>query len=403
VAPSGAATYALTYPNANDEVLHYVINFDPTGLTPTQASVGAAINQIQTARVSSFSATAAKIFSAPDVGSLGRLYDLIGGQGVTATQTSDFAAVGSFEQSLSSQTDLRGRFDEGGLAQSDRDPLWIQVIGGRARIDGVASEGSATVSNRSGGIAVGWDFSPTPKSILGVAIEGVSSRFSVGALDTYGKVSTVSIAAYGAVTEGPWSERFDLAYGRHHNSYNRLMMVPGVSETGHGAFNGQSYSGYAEVSRTFRPAPDTKLTPFAAIGVTGLALDSYAETSTAAGGAPGVLGLRFDSRNYTRTQTYLGVDASTAMAVSQDMVLRPSLRASWVHDYDPTRSAQSSFLSAPGYTFDQHGAPGIGDGARLDGRIMLNTKTYDLQLRAGALVSSRYDGLDAEFGVKVRW
>ena len=181
------------------------------------------------------------------------------------------------------------------------------------------------------------------------------------------------------------------------------MGVPGVSETGHGSFEGQSYSVHAEVDRTFRPAPETKLTPFAAIDVTALSLNSYAETSTGAGGVPGALGLKFEARDYTRTQTYLGLDASTAARISEDMVLRPSLRAAWVHDFDPTRSVQNSFLSAPGFTFDQHGAPGIRDGARVDGSILLNTKTYDLQFRAGTLLSSRYDGLDAQFGVKVRW
>ena len=250
---------------------------------------------------------------------------------------------------------------------------------------------------------VGWDFSPTANSILGLAIEGASSRFSVGTLATSGKVSTISVAAYGAVAQGPWSERFDLAFGRHSNSYTRSMSVPGVSEAGHGSFVGQSYSVHAEVDRTFRPAPETKLTPFAAIDVTTLNLDSYAETATGAGGAPGALGLAFNARNYTRTQTFLGLDASTAARVSQDMVLRPSLRASWVHDFDPARTVQNSFLSAPGFQFEQHGAPGIRDGGRLDGSLVLSTKAYDLQFRAGTLLSSRYDGLDAEFGMKVRW
>ena len=132
-------------------------------------------------------------------------------------------------------------------------------------------------------------------------------------------------------------------------------------------------------------------------------MDGYNETATVAGGGGGVLGLKFEARDYTRTQTYLGLDASTATRLAEDMVLRPSLRASWVHDFDPVRSVQNSFLSAPGFRFDQHGSPGIKDGARLDGSIVLNTKMYDLQFRAGTLLSSRYDGLDAEFGVKVRW
>ena len=185
------------------------------------------------------------------------------------------------------------------MAQSDRDPLWIQVIGGNERFDGSASDGTSNVTNRSGGIAVGWDFSPTPNSILGVAIEGASSHFSVGALDTSGKVTTVSLAAYGALAHGPWSERFDLAVGRHHNTYSRVIPVAGVSETDQGTFDGDSYSAHAEIDRTFRPALATRITPFASLDVTRLDLDSYDESAKASGGAPGVLGLHFNDRDYT--------------------------------------------------------------------------------------------------------
>jgi len=95
VAPSAVATYSLVYPDSNDEVLRYTINYAPDGLKQQEIRLGTMINTILTDRTSpNFDGTAAAIYAIADVDTLGKLYDVIGGQGVTAAQTTALTANG---------------------------------------------------------------------------------------------------------------------------------------------------------------------------------------------------------------------------------------------------------------------------------------------------------------------
>ena len=84
-------------------------------------------------------------------------------------------------------------------------------------------------------------------------------------------------------------------------------------------------------------------------------------------------------------------------------MLKASLRASWAHEFHPERVNTASFEAAPGISFDQHGAPGITDAARLDGRLTVGIGKVEFQARAGSLIAPRSSGFDAEVGVRVRF
>jgi len=244
---------------------------------------------------------------------------------------------------------------------------------------------------------VGWDFKPTDNALFGVALDAATSQFNVHSLNTSGTVITTQLAAYGALNEGPWSERFDVVVGRHGADYARVISAPGLAQKADGDFAGYAATARAELARTFVTDGGAQITPFAAIDVSQLNLPTFTEGNSA-------LALQYFGRDVMRTETNLGLQAtSDPMRLSQDALIKPSLRAAWVYDANPTPKVFNSFAGAPGYTFEQDGASAGRDGARVDASAIIQTKTYEVDLRAGALLSSQANSYDAAIGVKFHW
>ena len=109
------------------------------------------------------------------------------------------------------------------------------------------------------------------------------------------------------------------------------------------------------------------LTPFAAIRFDAMWQGSYAETSAVAGSStPGSLGLRYSAHNVTSVPGSLGLRVDTSVQMNDGIVISPSVRLSWVHEFAPTRAIDAAFLAAPGFGFNVRGAPAAQDAARVD-------------------------------------
>jgi uncharacterized protein with beta-barrel porin domain len=386
-------------------VLHYVINFAPTGLNTSQNAVGQLVNRIQTGRTDpGFAPTAAAIFSVPDTASLGRLYDLIGGQGITATQETTFATLDNFEQAVEAQTGLSSRYGGPATNLATDSRIWVQLIAGAETLHGHAADGTAKMSDVTMGAAAGWDYRPTKDVLLGVSVGGQPSRFKVGSLATSGKVIATDLATYGAAAQGDWSERWELVYGHYRAHYSRGMAVPGVSELGSGKFDSDTYTAHVEVARSYAVSKESTLTPFVAIDLTKLRSDAFSETARTSGGAAGVLGLAVKGRDVSHDRSFLGGEWAVAHRLEDGSNLHGTFRLAWAHDFNPERSIVAGFESAPDYGYLQKGAAGARDAAKLDANAILVTKGgYDLQLRSSALLSGRDQSVDAEFGLRMKW
>jgi outer membrane autotransporter protein len=258
------------------------------------------------------------------------------------------------------------------------------------------------VKTRYSGVAVGWDYSPTNNSRVGVAVAGEPGRFSVDNLATFGKVQSTIVGVYGSIWGGPWSARFDLAYGDNHDSYNRTIGALGSAEKAHGALAGDSWSGHAEAGRTFTYGFGY-VRPFVAFDAARIDLNAYQETPGI--GASGVFDLAFQARHVDSDRSSLGAEAATRWALNPTLELRPFVRAAWVHEFASTdRSTRAAFETAPGFDFEQQGARGLGDSGRIDmGAVLSGMSKLDLEVRAGTIAADRFQGFDGEVGLKWRW
>src|SRR5262249_8362129 len=218
--PTAVAQYELTYPNPNDINLHYSINFAPGGLTINQASVGGAVNQIQTDRISpNFAPIAAALFYQPNVAALGRVYDSLSGEGTSGAEQTAFTANSLFMNTISHEMGFwlfyrrgeryaMGSANDAGLAYAAAEPrtasvlpfkaapyqpqawrLWAEAYGVGASVNGGELPlGTARLNYGGGGFAVGGDYRADPDTLVGFGLGAGLSSFSVPDRATSGAV-----------------------------------------------------------------------------------------------------------------------------------------------------------------------------------------------------------------------
>jgi uncharacterized protein with beta-barrel porin domain len=404
---SAVITYGLKYPNSTDVVLNYVIDFSPKGLTENQHSVGNAVNAIQFDRTSpNFVKIAAALFYQPDVATLGRTYDSISGEGVTASVQSAFTANDRFMTSVGRQMGfwLNDITDDGSsisvrplaYAPEANRPVfgkanaaaaaprtwrvWGSGFTGNIQQNGNATIGTASMNGRGWGFAGGLDYQVTPNAIVGIAGGGGPSAFSVNGRNTAGTVDAGHIAAYGAIRGSQAYLTGILSYDFFNGNETRFAAIPGriltplpgtnavppavggFFETLNGRFKGQSISGRSELGFRNHITSWLDMTPFVAVQFGSLGMGAFTETAF---GGPSVIGLNFAAHDNSSVPTFLGAQFDTKMDFLGG-VWSTWARFSWVHEFSPTRTTESSFISAPGYSFIIEGARAPKDAARVN-------------------------------------
>lgn len=260
-------------------------------------------------------------------------------------------------------------------AQPGRWRVWTLGFGGYRSIDGEAfPTGSANQSMRTYGGSLGADYQLSPDLLLGFAAGGSDSTISVPARQTTGSITAGHFGLYGLKTWGATYAAASVSYARLANSTARGITGVGPSETATGRFDSDQLSGRFELGWK-RAFASFNLTPFVAIEPAVLWTRGYTETSTIAGGGAGILGLTFASRTTTSLPTFLGLQADTRAVLSNGAVVTPYGRLSWVHEFEPVRQINATFISLPGASFTVDGARPSSDAARLDAgaKVQLDT------------------------------
>jgi uncharacterized protein with beta-barrel porin domain len=423
--PTAVATYSLTYPDPNDIVLHYVIDFSPGGLTVNQHSVGYAINAIQTARSSpNFLPIAAKLFYVPTVADLGVTYDSLSGEGTSAVQQAIFSARDQFFEAVLQQAflpseqyadvyALNGATDAMPGRRTGTWRAWASGFGDDLGLNSADTKatsasafGAAAQNFGTAGGAAGLDYRVNPHWVIGVAGGGSGFQYSVPDRTTHGSGSGGDVGVYAS---GRWEELYAmgvLAYG--HFSQDEMRDVIGLNigplENAQGSFDSNLFGGRIEIGRNY-PVGPVILTPFAALQFDRLHTSSYSETSTVTGASTaGVLGLQYDAHTVASVPLYLGGQVDSRFDVAPGVALIPSLRVAEVHEFNAQRTITAEFLSAPGFPFLVHGAAAAEDAAQVQAGLKL---ALDRRISVYANFTGYFSGggnsLGGFGGVKISW
>ena len=342
------------------------------GLTRNQRAVG---NALEGAYSTTLTGPAATIYTNLLMTGTPDALSQLSGEGITAAQNTAFASGTMFDALLTDQ----GAFwrsgeaaDSNGVTFRDA-PLvskgpkipppiyqprtwrvWTGGFGGVQSFNGDASIGSADARTAVAGGAMGFDYQVDPTRLVGVAVGGSESHFSVPDRTTSGDVVGGHMGAYGVATWGALYAAGLVSYSRFDNWTTRTIAGIGPTETATGSFASDLVGARLEIGRTYA-LPRVNVTPFAALQGSTLWERGFTESSTA-GGLPGILGLTYQSQTVTSLPTFLGVQFDTRWAFTNGTVWSPFVRAAWVHEFSPDRSTTGSLVSIPGTLFTVDGA-----------------------------------------------
>lgn len=391
-----------------------------SGMTDNQRAVGNALEASYSAGVTGNAATFySNLFAATSVG----VYDQLSGQGTAATQG---AAIFSGTMFLA----LIGQAPFGkvgtpaaplGYASADAHPVariiklrqedeiarhwqgWASGLGGTRAVDGDATAGTTATSTRAGGGAAGVIYRSDPDLLVGAAVGVSQSHFDVANLATAGNLTAGHVGLHAARRWGAVYAAAALTYAHMTNDTTRTITGVGPTETASGRFGSDMLAGRVEWGWRHELGP-AAVTPFAAMQYSVLWQSGYSETSTTAGGAPGVLGLNYAAQSTASFPVTLGAQIDTQIALGGGRVLTPYARLGWVHEFKPDSRIDASFISIPGAAFTVAGARSARDAAQVNSgvRLALNAATV-LTASFNSELSERSRSYAANCSLTVAW
>ncbi|MBR1142898.1 autotransporter domain-containing protein [Bradyrhizobium sp. AUGA SZCCT0431] len=377
VAPNFKTT--LSY-DANNVYLNLALSFT-NGLTPNQqnvanaltnafnsgAGVPLAVGSLTPAGLTQISGELATgsqqaTFDAMNI-FLGLLTDPFiagrsGGASVGGGSATPFTAEsGSYAYAAKSKGTARDAFakfpTKADVARNDlfdqRWSVWGSAFGGGSNTDGNAVIGSNNATARAFGLAAGADYRISPSTLVGFALAGGGTNFSVNGSGS-GRSDLFQAGAFVRHNVGAAYVTAAAVYGWQDVTTDRTVTVAGVDRL-RAEFNANAWSGRAEGGYRY-VTPWMGITPYTAGQFTTYQLPAYAEQVLSGTNA---FALNYAAKDVTTGRSELGVRLDRSFAM-QNAVLTLRGRAAWAHNFNTDRSITALFQSVPGATFLVSGA-----------------------------------------------
>lgn len=257
--------------------------------------------------------------------------------------------------------------------------VWAAAYGGAQSIGGNATMGSQDTRAQIWGIAAGADYRLSPDTLVGFALGGGGTSYSLAGGFGSGSADLFQAGAYGRHQFGHAYVSAAFAYGWHDVTTTRSLALAGL-DTLQGRFRADSFAGRFEGGYRFATAL-VGLTPYAAVQAINFRLPSYAEQSLAGGG---LFALNYAAQTTTDTRTELGLRTDKSLAISGG-VLTLRGRLAWAHDYNPDRAVSAAFQALPGTSF-------VVNGARPDPDSALVSAAAETKWRSGVSLGATFEG-----------
>jgi subtilase-type serine protease len=238
---------------------------------------------------------------------------------------------------------------------------WASGFGGHSRLDGDAATGSQNFKGDIWGGAGGVDYRLSPDSVVGFAISGGETRFSLDAGLGSGRTDFFQGGGYGKLRYGNIYVAGAAAFGVHNVTTDRTVTIGPASEHLTADFSASSVAGRVEGGYRFDVAYYYGITPYAAVQVQSVHTPGYTEVASAGAGGTAQT---FASQDTTSTRTELGSWLDTRV----NAVLFRG-RAAWLHEYNNDVSITGGFAAFPSPNFVVTGARRPGDAALLSGML----------------------------------
>lgn len=257
--------------------------------------------------------------------------------------------------------------------------VWAEAFGGARSTAGNNILGSSTLTDRVYGSAVGADYRWSADTLLGFAMAGGGTGFSLANGLGGGRSDLFQAGVHAYHRIGAVYLSAALAYGWQDVTTDRTLAVAGMERLRAG-FQANVFSGRLEGGYRFA-TPWAGFTPYAAGQFVTLDLPAYAEDVLA---GSNILALNYASRGETASLSELGLRADKSFALDR-AVLTLRGRAAWVHNFNTGRSAAATLQVLPEASFLVRGATLASDAAR-------TTASVDVTWINGWSVAGTFEG-----------
>ena len=241
--------------------------------------------------------------------------------------------------------------------------VWAAGFGGSQTTDGGTGTGSNSTTGSLYGTAVGADYRISRDTLVGFALAGGGTNFTVANNLGGGRSDLFQAGVYFRHIVGPAYISGALAYGWQDVITDRTVTVAGIDRL-RAEFNANAYSGRLEGGYRF-VTQGVGLTPYAAAQFTTFDLPAYAERAII---GSNMFALAYNAKSATDTRTELGLRTDKSFAAPDGIVTLRG-RVAWAHDFNPDRAIGATFQTLPGASFVANGAAMAADAALVTGAV----------------------------------
>lgn len=256
--------------------------------------------------------------------------------------------------------------------------LWGSAYGATNRTGGdLNATGSNDLSARVSGFAAGADYRLSPSTMLGFALAGGETNWSLAQGLGSGRGDAFQAGLYGKTQFGPAYVAASFAAAQHWMSTDRYGYAADHLTA---SFNARSYGGRLESGYRFAALP-VAVTPYAAAQAQALVTPTYNESDVTGGG----YALTYAGRTATDTRGELGARFDRAVALNSSAALILRAKVAYAHDWVSDPSLNATFQALSGASFIVNGATPAHDSGLLSAGA-------DLRLANGVVLSAKFDG-----------
>ncbi|MBR0831799.1 autotransporter domain-containing protein [Bradyrhizobium manausense] len=241
--------------------------------------------------------------------------------------------------------------------------VWAAGFGGSQTTDGSTAAGSNNSTSSLYGTAVGADYRISRDTLVGFAVAGGGTNFTVANNLGGGRSDLFQAGVYVRHIVGPAYISGALAYSWQDVVTDRTLTVAGIDRL-RAEFNANAYSGRLEGGYRF-VRQGVGLTPYAAAQFTAFDLPAYAEHVIVGSNQ---FALAYNAKSVTDTRSELGLRTDKSFAAPDGIVTLRG-RVAWAHDFNPDRGIGATFQTLPGASFVVNGATMAADAALVTGAV----------------------------------
>jgi outer membrane autotransporter protein len=260
--------------------------------------------------------------------------------------------------------------------------VWGAAFGGGNSTSGdPGGAGSHDTSTHAGGFAAGADYRLSPDTVVGFALAGGGSAWSLSGGLGGGRSDVFLGGVYGSRHFGAGYLSGALSYGSSWVSTSRTVMVAGTDQLS-ASFLAQDLGGRLEGGYRIASALAFGITPYGALQAQEFRVPAYGENATS--GSP-QFALTYNAKTATAVRTELGSRADKTFRLTDGNALKLFGRLAWAHDWQSDPSLNATFLGLPTASFVVNGAVPPHD-------LLLLTAGAEWRLRKGWSLLAKFDG-----------